>query len=1197
LVALEAAILRQDTSLVAVAEPATASELCPYKGLAYYDVDDSALFFGRQAEVTACLERMRSTSLLVVAGPSGCGKSSLVRAGLVPLLRGRGQDVVVVVPGGDPVATMIDAVVSVGKSDVLVIDQFEEVFTLGSPPAVVQEFCQRVGEHARDRAAVVIVVRSDHLGGLAVDPCLSRLAEQGLHLVNPLVGDALREAIEQPAAHAGLRLEPGLVDVLVRDCEGEPGALPLMSHALVETWRRRDGTVLSLEGYRASGGIRAAVARSADRLYDSLTPDQRLTLRSVLLRLVTPSLDGDPVRCRVPSRNLLGDPVRERVVALLVRSRLVTCEADAFELAHEALARAWPRLQSWLEEDAEGQRVLRHLTTAADGWESLGRPAGELYRAARLEAALEWRDATKPDLTAVERAFLEMSETHATAEAGAMADRAARDARQNRRLRTLLVASAILLTASLAAGALALLGRRDARQQRDAAHIAQERAEREGRVAVGRELTAAATANLPIDPERSVLLALEAVEQTRSADGTVLPEAEEALHRALTADRIVLRVRGVGGALDWSPDGRWFVTEGRPGDGIVDIRDTRTGQSARTFPGHDDITDVAFNHDGTQIVTTGADGAARVWDPATGEMLQAIEWPGGGGARGPAFSDHGAYLAVAWPEADRGTVRVLDVATAKVVREITSVSGPISTSFEPGGQRLVIASSQEPMAAVVDIGSGETSFTLEGHFAALNDATWSPDGALIATASNDGSVRLFDASNGRQRFALRGHSSIVNALDWSPDSTRLLTGSADGTAKLWSLIEGDGRELATLSAYDTRLGVVGAVFSPDGTQVMTGDQGVTSAIIWDIGATAGAEVANLPGVAFHFGAVDFSADGQRLYATAGGGSIGVWDQRTWTSVRTFGGRTAPTPSAIPGVPVGTADDVERLAADPTGRLVAALRADDAGRIEVWDAETGKEVFTIVTDSGFPWFTWSPDGQVLAVTDGTHGRVIIVDRSGREVNRMDVRDVWAGHIAFSPDGDRLVMTLEPLGPYDPTVGRVVLWNWRTGETERRIDTEAQIAISSPTGDLIAVAPHWQSDAQAVDVWAATTGELITSLAGQTGSVTDIAFSPDGSRLATSSADGTIRLWDPRTGDQQLALHGHSASVSAISFNPDGSQLASVGAEGIVRIWAIDLDDLMEIARSSVTRALTDDECTQYLHTQDCPDPIVVTEPAS
>jgi hypothetical protein len=202
-------------------------------------------------------------------------------------------------------------------------------------------------------------------------------------------------------------------------------------------------------------------------------------LRSVLLRLVTPSLDGDPVRCRVPSRTLVGDPGRERVVALLVRSRLVTADEDTVEVAHEALARAWPRLQSWLDDDAAGQRILRHLSTAADGWESLGRSDSELYRGGRLDTALEWRDAAQPQLTDVERAFLEASAARAASESREMAERARRDARQNRRLRGLLAAAAVFVVVSLVAGLLAADGREDARRQRDAARTAQEDAQLE----------------------------------------------------------------------------------------------------------------------------------------------------------------------------------------------------------------------------------------------------------------------------------------------------------------------------------------------------------------------------------------------------------------------------------------------------------------------------------------------------------------------------------------------------------------------------------------------------------------------------------------------------------------------------------------------------------------------------------------------
>ena len=162
--------------------------------------------------------------------------------------------------------------------------------------------------------------------------------------------------------------------------------------------------MLTVEGYRATGEIRGAVARSADRLYESLPAEQRAKLRSLLLRLVSSSADGEPVRSRVSTRTLGGDIERERVLGLLVRARLVTAEEDSVELAHEALARAWPRLRSWLDEDAAGQRILRHLSAAAEGWESLGRPATELYRGARLEATLEWQSAAFPDLTELERA-------------------------------------------------------------------------------------------------------------------------------------------------------------------------------------------------------------------------------------------------------------------------------------------------------------------------------------------------------------------------------------------------------------------------------------------------------------------------------------------------------------------------------------------------------------------------------------------------------------------------------------------------------------------------------------------------------------------------------------------------------------------------------------------------------------------------
>jgi DNA-binding SARP family transcriptional activator len=464
LLALEEAILRQDADLLAAPQAAAISAECPYKGLASYDVVDADSFFGRDGQVAACLERLATTPVVVVAGPSGCGKSSLLRAGVVPALQRAGRPVAVFRPGADAEVAMAAAVATTSDTAVLVVDQFEELFTQARSPLAASAFYTRLGAYARTTAPVVVAVRTDHLAHMVADEEFALLVERGLQLVGPLTGDDLRQAIEGPAIQVGLRLEHGLVDLLVRDTEGEPGALPLLSHALAETWRLRDGRVLTVEGYRASGGIRGAVARSAERLYESLPADQRSTMRAVLLRLVAPAIDGEPVRSRVPMHSLAGDRAWHGVVDLLVRTRLVTTDEHSVELAHEALARAWPRLRSWLDDDAAGHRILRHLSAAAEGWESLGRPESELYRGARLEAALEWRD-TAPNLTELESAYLDASLAEATSERAALAARARHQARQNRWLRVSLGSVALLLVLSIAAG-LAAVTQRDSGSRR-----------------------------------------------------------------------------------------------------------------------------------------------------------------------------------------------------------------------------------------------------------------------------------------------------------------------------------------------------------------------------------------------------------------------------------------------------------------------------------------------------------------------------------------------------------------------------------------------------------------------------------------------------------------------------------------------------------------------------------------------------------
>ena len=626
LVDLEHAILTQDPQLDGRATSPVVSHQCPYLGLASYDVGDQGRFFGRRGEVEQCLARLDQRGILILTGASGQGKSSLVRAGIAASLAASGRSVGVVTPGDDPMVSVLGAAHQLADADdppVLVVDQFEEIYT-GAGAGQAERVCRVLDEQRRAGTAIVVVVRADHLTDLAADPHLGASTEHALHFVAALDGDALRSAIEDPALEAGLRVEPGLVDVLVADVQDQSGALPLLSHALVETWRRRDGNVLTIEGYRASGGIRGAVARSADRVYDSLDPDQRLLLRSLLLRLVTPSAEGDVVRCRLDASVLRGDAQAEQLVDRLVQARLVTAEADSVELAHEALARAWPRLRGWLEEGTESQRVLRHLATAATGWESLGRPDSELYRGARLETAIEHTQSRDVRLTSTETAFLAQSRARELRARDEIETRARLDRQRARRLRIAFASTAVMLVLAVVAGLVAV----DRSRHADAS-----RADAELSALVNQSLALRGTSR-----SAAALLAVEAVRRA-PADA----RARSALLGSFTAAPGFL--------------GHRYLPDHEP-------------VSGRLLPG----TDRAVVTDGTSV---------GLLDVATGEDILSFQLPDDGGRiHTLAVSRDARSVAVlrsVTPE--RAQIVVYDIGSG------ASVADPIEVHGSPAGSR------------------------------------------------------------------------------------------------------------------------------------------------------------------------------------------------------------------------------------------------------------------------------------------------------------------------------------------------------------------------------------------------------------------------------------------------------------------------------------------------------------------------------
>ena len=470
-----------------------------------------------------------------------------------------------------------------GDPRVVAVDQFEELFTACRDEDERSAFVDALVERTRRRVLVLIAVRADFYARCAAYPELARLLGANHVLVGPMRRDELRRAIELPARRAGLHVEPDLVEALVAEVEDRPGALPLLSTSLLELWRRRDGRVLRLADHEHAGGVSGAVARLAEQAYERLSAEQQPVARRVLLRLAGEGEGDAVVRRRVGLAELGGGDVSD-VVRVLADERLVTIGDGHAEVAHEALLREWPRLREWLQEDAEARRLHQHLIRSAQDWQAAGRERAELYRGARLAAALDWSATHELELNALERDFLAQSRAEAEAESR-------RQRRANRRLRTLLGGLAALFVLALAAGGVAVSQRG---QARDVARTAD--AQRLGAEAQTRE-------NL----DQALLLARAGVD----LDDSVATRGQ--LLSVLTRDPQVIGTL----AGDWeplhyqslSPDGRRLALGSS--FGTVTFFDTArrrpVGRPYRLENGH--VTDIRFSPDGMTLAVAGWDEA------------------------------------------------------------------------------------------------------------------------------------------------------------------------------------------------------------------------------------------------------------------------------------------------------------------------------------------------------------------------------------------------------------------------------------------------------------------------------------------------------------------------------------------------------------------------------------------------------------
>ena len=1140
----------------------------PYKGLSKFLERDSAYFFGRKrvtddiiADIEGALSTREGVRLFVLTGASGSGKSSLARAGLMASLKKRWGEAwryaTVGNPGREPLyelalqlsdeATFEEALLrdlrtldrhiarqmsdAEGGKFVLLIDQFEEVFTLCQEAKQRRAFIDNLLFAATKddgKCIVLLTLRNEFLqhfvDRVSDEACNGKayLCRKSMAPATAMSQPELREAILAPAQMMGVGYELALLDSLLEDAstlqeeaDTREGILPLLQVALEELWQFRSPNHIGYGAYRETGGIRGALEKRANDIYNSFDEVERRFAQHIFLNLLRINPEGPETRQRVKAEEFVhGQKEAAKVIEKLVDGRLLVSDKGELEIIHEALLWRWGVLRDWTERNREGKKRKQGIEDAAALWQS---GAGELLTGSRLAAALAWDEEDAASfvplgLNAKAREFLKASQKREEEERQ----------KDNTQLRRRLIAYAgfaafmcmlVLLMASLLEDS-----------NRKSTLLEEQRAVAEQRRAVAdaRRLASASLLEQNKRADLSLLLAMASIGEMEATQNPALAESESALLTTLLwHPPLAFYLHGHTGPVKsfaFSPDGSLLASAGN--DKTILLWSVEERRALATLRGHGELVQhVTFSPDGKLLASASYDKTIVLWEVEKQQVLTTLRGHGEP-ANHLSFSPDGRLLASA--SYDK-TIVLWEVEKQQALATLRGHGGPVNhLAFSPDG-RLLASASHDKTIVLWEVDEQKALKTLRGHEDGVYHLAFSPDGRLLASASRDKTVILWELEQKQHLKTLRNHDNYVVHLLFSPDGKVLASASVDKTIVLWNVQE--QRVLETLRGHSNT--ILRLSFHPEGKLLASASADGTL-MLWELGHQQA--LATLHGHGARIRCLSFSPDGRLLASAGDDGTVIVWNLAQQPALATLREHEG---------------EVSHLSVSPDGRVLASASVDKT--IILWDVEKKQSLARLRGHEGLVHrLAFSPDGRVLASADAGGTLFLWNVEEQRALAPLHGHENWVLHLTFSPDGKVLASS-----GVDQTI---ILWEVEKQQaltTLRGHEGWVYHLAFSPDGRLLASA----SADKTIVLWEMEQRQALATLREHQHEVIHLSFSPDGSLLASASNDGTVILWSVKERKHLATLRGHEDWVRYLSFSPDGSLLASAGSVGTLILWDV------------------------------------------